>query len=208
MPVRIKICGMTRYEDARVACNLGVDALGFIFHPKSKRFITPEQAREIIRKLPPYVSRVGVFVDTPTDDVISVARYCQLDTIQLHGNESPEFCEGIPYPVVKTIAIGPETSLAILDQYSPSGFLLDTWSNSGSGGTGKTFDWRIAAKACQTRSNVILAGGLGPSNILDALNTVKPYGIDLNSGVEISPGIKNPLKMRDCVNLVRSWKDQ
>ncbi len=205
MHVRIKICGITRYDDARIAANLGVDALGFIFHPKSPRYIEPFAAREIIRQLPPFVSRVGVFVNTPEATIIEIAHEAGLDTIQLHGDEPPEVADRLPFPAVKAFSIRPDSDLSILDEYRVAGYLLDTWDESVRGGSGRTFDWRVAERAARLHP-IILAGGLGPTNIREALDFVNPYGVDVNSGVEISPGIKNPAKMKDVITLVKGWK--
>lgn len=206
MNVRIKICGITRIEDAKTAAHLGVDALGFIFVKKSPRYIEPQAAAEIIRVLPPFVSRVGVFIDETIETIVEICKIAEIDTVQLHGSESPEFCAKIPFPVIKAISVKDDTDITIIDAYVSSGILLDTWSTGMSGGTGKTFDWNIAKKACSRNERIILAGGLGPSNIEEALQSVQPYGVDINSGVEIKPGIKNPHKIRDVVRLVRNWK--
>jgi phosphoribosylanthranilate isomerase len=206
MSVRIKICGITRYEDAKVAAGVGVYALGFVFYEKSPRYIAPEQAALIVKQLPPFVSRVGVFVDEEIEKVIAIARATGIDTVQLHGTESPRYCSKLPLPVIKAFSIEPSTDLTLLEQYHVAGFLLDTWSSALRGGTGRTFDWSIARSACTKYSHVILAGGLNPSNLEEALETVQPYGIDISSGVEIKPGIKNPRKMRDAVQIVRAWE--
>lgn len=206
MPVKIKVCGITQYEDARIASNLGVDALGFIFYPQSPRYISPSDAREIILRLPPFVSRVGVFVNEPTESIIEIAREAMLDTVQLHGEESAEECLALPYPVVKSFSVDTHSDLSLLEAYPVSGYLLDTWDARKRGGTGKTFDWKVAERACRTYHRVILAGGLGPTNIREALETVHPYAVDVNSGVEIKPGIKNPHKMREVIGIVKSWK--
>jgi phosphoribosylanthranilate isomerase len=202
MPVRVKICGITRYEDARTAIGLGVDALGFIFYPKSPRAVTLENARDIIRKLPPYVSRVGVFVDEEVDRVNDIVRFTGIDTLQLHGNESPEYCGRFAMTTVKVFRIGagepPDPA-----RYPVNGFLLDTWDQASPGGTGRTFDWSVARRLCLSYNNVILAGGLGPTNLEEAIEKVQPYAVDLNSGVEVKPGVKNPHKMRDALRVIR-----
>jgi phosphoribosylanthranilate isomerase len=206
MPVRIKICGITRYGDAKAAEGLGVDALGFVFYPKSPRYIAPQDAAAIIKQLPPFVSRVGIFVDEEIDEVVTVARATGIDTVQLHGTESPRYCSKIPLPVIKAFSIEPSSDISLLGRYDVAAFLLDTWSSRLRGGTGKTFDWSIARSACLRYDRVILAGGLNPTNLEEALETVQPYGIDISSGVEIKPGIKNPRKMRDAVQIVRAWE--
>jgi phosphoribosylanthranilate isomerase len=205
MPTRIKICGITRCEDAKAAASIGVDAVGFIFYAKSPRYIAPEDAAAIIAQLPPFISRVGVFVDETPERVIAIARAAGIDTVQLHGAESPDFCAMMPLPVIKGFSIGSAADLAKLDGYRTSGILLDTWSSTHRGGTGKTFDWSLAAEACRRSDRIILAGGLNPDNIEEALEIVHPYGVDINSGVEIRPGEKNPHKMRQLVQVVRSW---
>lgn len=206
MGVRIKICGITRFEDARVAANLGVDALGFIFFKKSPRYIAPEEAAKIIRQLPPFISRVGVFVNEELPSILEIAQIAGIDTLQLHGTESPDFCDQSPLPVLKTFSVKPDMNFSILDTYKTAGFLLDTWNSNMYGGSGKTFDWTIAKNICARFNNVVIAGGLGASNIEEALDMVHPYGIDISSGVEIMPGVKNPHKMRDVVKIVKNWK--
>jgi len=203
---KIKICGITRYEDARIAAGLGVDALGFIFYPKSPRYIAPADAREIIRKLPAFVTKVGIFVNEPTHRVVEIAHEAQIGAVQLHGNESPEQVAEMPLPVIKAFGVDQQFDLRILDEYKVSSFLLDTWADGSSGGTGKVFDWRTASRATLKSTPLILAGGLGPSNLSEALEQVHPYAVDVNSGVEISPGRKNPRKMRDAIRIVREFE--
>jgi len=204
--VRIKICGITNFDDARTAANLDVDALGFIFYSKSPRCVDPLKVREIVGKLPPFVSRVGVFVDEDFDKMINTCRTAGIDTVQLHGKESPDYCSRVPFPVIKAFSVEPSTDLSGLSLYNVAGFLLDTWHADKRGGTGMAFDWTIAKRACLMYGNIILAGGLGPSNLLEAIDAVEPYGVDVNSGVEIKPGIKNPHKMREAINIVKNWR--
>jgi phosphoribosylanthranilate isomerase len=204
--VRIKICGITQYEDAKTAAALGVDALGFIFCVKSPRCVTPAQAAEIIRRLPPFVNKVGVFVDETTARILEIARQAGIDTVQLHGSESPAQCREIPYPVIKALSVAEGFDIGIIGEYPAAGILLDTWDEQRRGGTGRCFDWSIAENAARRFPHVILAGGLGPANLAEALDKVAPFGVDLNSGVEIKPGVKNPLKIRDAVAAVRAWE--
>lgn len=206
MGVRIKICGITRYEDARIAANLGADALGFNFFKKSPRYISPENASQIIRQLPPFISRVGIFVDEELQKVLEIAQIAGIDTLQLHGSESPGYCDQSPFPVLKVFSVKPDMDFSVLDTYKTAGILLDTWNGQMHGGSGKTFNWTIAKNICARFNNVVIAGGLGASNIEEALNTVHPYGVDINSGVEILPGVKNPHKMRDVMKIVQNWK--
>ncbi len=204
MYIRIKICGITRLEDALSAAQLGVDAVGFIFAGRSPRYIMPEKAAEIISQLPPFISRVGVFVNEPAESIISIARAASLDTIQLHGEEDPEFCLQIPYPVIKALPLHATLDMAVFEKYRVSGFLLDTWNNGLQGGTGIAGDWNLARKIAARYDRIILAGGLGPANLETALREVRPYGVDINSGIEIKPGVKNPQKMREAINLIRN----
>jgi phosphoribosylanthranilate isomerase len=204
--VKIKICGITRYEDARVAVNLGADALGFIFYDKSPRYIEPARAGDIIAKLPPFVAKVGVFVDAHPTAIMHAADKSGIDTVQLHGDEPPDTARRLPLSVIKSFAVKPGWDMSVMEAYDVAGFLLDTWDESHMGGTGKTFDWSVARKAVAAHRHIILAGGLGPVNIKEALDNVRPYAVDVNSGVEIKPGIKNPHKMKEVVNIVKAWK--
>jgi|WetSurMetagenome_2_1015567.scaffolds.fasta_scaffold00056_33 phosphoribosylanthranilate isomerase len=203
--IRIKICGITQYEDAKTAVGLGVDALGFIFYTKSPRYIHPAAARDIICKLPPFVSRVGVFVNESAENIRSIMARTGIDTVQLHADETPEFAAALSCPVVKAFGVKPGFDLSVLARFRVNGYLLDTWSES-RGGSGAVFDWSIARRAVQLRSNIILAGGLNPGNVREALDNVKPYAVEFNSGVEIRPGFKNHYKMREAVEAVRAWK--
>jgi phosphoribosylanthranilate isomerase len=206
VPARIKICGITRTEDARIAANLGVDALGFIFCSKSPRCISPADARAIIETLPAFVTRVGVFVNETAETIMAIARECGINTIQLHGQEPAELIRQLPLPVIKAFGVGASFDLNELDHYPTAGYLLDTWDNGASGGTGRTFDWSVARRAVNQGRTVILAGGLGPTNLLEALDEVQPYAVDVNSGVEVRPGEKNPHKMREAIRIVKEWK--
>jgi phosphoribosylanthranilate isomerase len=205
--IKIKICGITNYDDAKIAVSLGVDALGFIFYKKSPRYIHPIAARDIIRKLPPFVAKVGVFVDDDEETIQAVFGQSGIDTVQLHGNETPGFAHRLSCAVIKAFAVKPLFDVAAMAQYKVAGYLLDTWSDTPGvhGGSGKTFDWSIAKDAAQRYPNVILAGGLNPSNVRDALENVQPYALEFNSGVEIKPGVKNHYKMRDAVAIVKNW---
>ena len=206
MPVKVKICGITQYEDAKTAISIGVDALGFIFYPKSPRYIHPNKAHEIIKRLPPFVAKVGVFVNSDAPAILNAVQQAGVDTVQLHGNEPPELVQKLPMTVIKAFPVGKNFDPAILNEYQANGILLDTWNETLAGGTGRTFDWTIAKSIAQYHHNIILAGGLGPTNIAEALETVQPYAVEFNSGVEIKPGVKNPRKMRDAVAVVKGWK--
>jgi phosphoribosylanthranilate isomerase len=190
--VKVKICGITNYEDAALALDLGADALGFNFYPQSSRYITPEDARQIIGKLPPIVVNVGVFVNEKTaNDVVTKANIAGVDCLQLHGYEPPQFCSELQmWSVIKSFRLTPDFNFKILDSYSVSAFLLDAYDEKRFGGTGKTADWNLAVQA-KKFGKIILAGGLNSRNVASAIQFVVPYGVDVCSGVEIEPGKKD-----------------
>lgn len=188
--IKVKICGITNLEDAMMAIEAGADALGFVFFHKSPRNIFPEKAAGIISRLPPFVQTVGLFVNEDPATVNATADLCGLDLVQLHGEESPEFCRAVKRRVIKAFRVKDMTSLAEIDNYQVAAFLLDAWSPSAQGGTGRTFNWEIAAAAAASY-RIILAGGLTPENVAEAVQKVKPYAVDVSSGVESGPGIKD-----------------
>jgi phosphoribosylanthranilate isomerase len=192
-PVRVKICGITRLEDALLAASLGADALGFNLWPGSRRYLDPGAARAIVERLPPFVSAVGVFVNQPRPEVIAAARTAGVGALQLHGDEPPEECVGHSLPVLKALRVAGRESLEALRRYAVRGFLLDAPSE-GFGGSGATFDWSLARDAA-ARATVVLAGGLTPGNVAEAVRAVRPWGVDVASGVESSPGVKDPEKL-------------
>ena len=203
LQIKVKICGMTQLKDALFAVEQGVDAVGFIFYKKSPRAVTMKTVREIITKLPPLVDTVGVFVNESAERLNKIADYCGLDLVQLHGEESPAFCRKIRRRVIKAFRVKDLQSIKQLEKFPVSGFLLDTFSDDLHGGTGKTFDWNLALPA-KKMGPVILAGGLTPRNILQAVRQVRPYGVDVCSGVEKSPGIKDLEKVRSFLKNIRS----
>jgi len=190
--VRIKICGITRMADAEKAVELGADALGFIF-AESPRKITPQKARDITRRISPFVKTVGVFVNEQPTEIRKIMDFCGLDLLQLHGNESVSTCSGLPPRVIKAFRVQGEKSLSEIADYKGHvrAILLDAYQKGLNGGTGKTFDWHLAVKSKETGIPMILSGGLGPENIREALERVNPFAIDISSGVEEKPGIKN-----------------
>jgi phosphoribosylanthranilate isomerase len=200
---KVKICGMTQVKDAVYSVEQGADAVGFIFYNKSPRFITMKGAREIITRLPPFVDTVGVFVDESVERINRIAEFCGLDLVQLHGKESPSFCKKIRRRVIKAFRVKDLKSIRNLEKYPVSGFLLDTFSEKLHGGTGKAFDWNLALPA-KKFGPVILAGGLTPRNVRQAINQVRPYGVDVCSGVEKEPGTKDPEKVRMFLENIRS----
>jgi len=201
--VRVKICGITRLEDALAACQAGADAVGFNFWTGSRRFIEPGAAREIVRRLPPLVTTVGVFVDPSRDEAASAAAISGVQVLQLHGDEPPELVRSLPLPVVKGLRVDGPRVLAELERYPVAAFLLDA-PGPGYGGSGRTFDWSIA-RAAALRTRVILAGGLTPANVAEAIRQVRPYAVDVASGVESAPGVKDHQLM---ARLVRAAKEQ
>jgi phosphoribosylanthranilate isomerase len=200
-PVRVKICGLTRLEDALAAVRLGADALGFNFWPGSRRFIAPAAAREIVRRLPPLVTAVGVFVDPSREEVLRAVEISGVVVAQLHGDEPPAFCAALPLPVLKAIRVRDTASLEALGAYQVAGFLLDS-ASPGYGGSGATFDWSLAAAAAAARP-VILAGGLGPANVAAAVRAVRPFAVDVASGVESAPGVKDEQLMRRFIEAAK-----
>ena len=207
--VSVKICGITSVEDAQAAVAAGADALGFVFYPPSPRYVTPEQARQIIRRLPPFITTVGLFVDVPATTVHDIAGRCGLDRIQLHGRETPEFCRLIAPPVIKAFRIKNASSLANLPDYEVSAFLLDAYVEGAlPGGTGASFAWELAAQA-KPYGPVILAGGLTPENVAAAIVQIRPYGVDVSSGVEQFPGVKDHTKVRHFIACAKAaWVNE
>jgi phosphoribosylanthranilate isomerase len=202
--VKVKICGIRNWEEAKVAADSGADALGFIFAP-SPRSVSPETAREIILKLPPFLTIVGVFVNEARDRLIEIARYCRLDAVQLHGEESPEDCRSIAFlgfKVIKSFVVTDEVPSEI-SFYDVDAVLLDAFLPGKRGGTGKTCNWRVASQVVASGARVILAGGLTPENVQEAILTVRPYAVDVASGVE-TRGSKDPCKVRRFIDAVRN----
>ncbi|MFC1692930.1 phosphoribosylanthranilate isomerase [Candidatus Latescibacterota bacterium] len=197
MKLNVKICGFTHEEDALLAEDLGASAIGFVFFQKSPRYITPEDAGKISDKLGPFIARVGVFVDEKPDTVKKTVKTARLTAVQLHGTENTEYIdllEGIP--VIKAFRVGNDFEPRDLERYkNVNTFLLDTYVKNHYGGTGITFDWSKANK-CNKYGRIIIAGGLNESNATQAVECVHPWGIDVSSGVEKSPGLKDPEKMK------------
>jgi len=203
--MRVKICGIINLEDALLAADLGADALGFIFYPPSPRAVAPDAARAIIAQLPPLVTTVGVFVDEDAARVKELAAAVGLDWLQLHGKEAPEYCQGLGRRVIKAFRIQDEKSLAGLAAYrgAAQAFLLDTYKKGQVGGTGEVFNWDLARQA-RKYGPIILAGGLTPENVAQAIAAAQPQAVDVASGVEAAPGKKDHVKLRAFVARVRS----
>ena len=188
----VKICGITRLGDAEAAVAAGAGAIGFIFWPQSPRFIDPHRARMIAAALPPFVTPVGVFVNQPIEYVNGVASLVRLGAVQLHGDETPDFAAAVSAPVMKAVAAGAENLRAWPSRVR---LLLDVHDPVARGGTGRTIDWSAAADLAAQRG-ILLAGGLTPDNVADAIARVRPFGIDVSSGVERAPGIKDHQRLR------------
>ena len=200
---RVKVCGITTLEDALHAADLGADAVGFIFYPKSPRYIPPPEAAEIIRGLPPFVASVGVFVDCPSGEVDSIAAACSLTAVQLHGSETPEFCDQFRVKVIKAFRVRDARLPPEIDRYRTDAILLDAFIEGSPGGTGKTFSWEVAREA-KRFGRVILAGGLNCENVRNAIETVRPYAVDVSSGVETAPGKKDPIRLAEFLKKVKT----
>jgi phosphoribosylanthranilate isomerase len=216
---RVKICGITNLEDARVAVKAGADALGFIFVENTPRFVTPERVASIVRALPPFVTPVGVFWDHPAGHVKAVMEACGLRAIQLHGDEKPEDCDGYAVPVIKTIKAPPASTIDGLPEYRlgvlaravpflkhAAAVLIDSDARWSEGDRREPIEWstvRLMSQRAQSGLPVILSGGLTPDNVARAIDVVRPYAVDVNSGVEASPGRKDPDKVRRFIAAVR-----
>ena len=202
----IKICGITNIEDACFAAASGADALGFIFHAPSPRYVTPEIVKGIIKELPHAIITVGVFVNMASEEVKRIMTLCRLDMVQLHGTESIDFCRQFPRAqVIKAIALRSEDDLAPLSQYPVKAMLVDAFAPQRHGGTGEKADWALAAKVKSTHP-LILAGGLTMVNIQEAIELVAPDAVDVNSGVESAPGRKDHAQVKEIIELVHSLR--
>ncbi len=194
---RVKICGITTVEDAMTAVACGADAIGFVF-ARSPREITPPAVRKITDKLPPMIQKIGVFVDTAPEIINDICDFCYLDWVQLHGNEPPEILKELKRPAIKAIRLKDEETLLNLDKFRDFFLLVDSYQRGKKGGTGKTANWELAAMISSVRP-IILAGGLTPDNVVSAIATVKPYAVDVSSGVEKSPGKKDSLLVEEFI---------
>jgi phosphoribosylanthranilate isomerase len=197
--VRVKICGITSAEDARLCVEAGADALGFIFVENTPRFVTPAQARAVIATLPPFVTPVGVFWDHPAGHVKAVAEECGLAAIQFHGDESPEDVAQHRGPTIKTIKVEGPAALERMRRYQVTAFLLDSPARWSEGEARTPISWSIAHTAAEAGHRIILSAGLTPDNVAEAARMVRPYAVDVNSGVEARPGMKDPDKVRRFV---------
>lgn len=201
--VRVKICGVTNVKDARLAARLGADALGFNFYPRSPRYIAPERARAIIAALPPFLTTVGVFVNEDPATVMSICRDCALDAAQLSGDERPDEVHAVlGVRRIKSLHVATERDVAMCRRYRVEAFLLDARVPGEFGGTGQTFNWELAREA-SAFAPVILAGGLTPENVAEAISVADPYAVDVASGVESAPGKKDRALMEAFIRAAK-----
>lgn len=203
--VRVKVCGITNEGDALKAANLGAWAIGFIFYKKSKRFISPFKAKKIIESLPPFVTPVGVFVNQPFGAIKDIINHTGIRVVQLHGDEDHHFCNRLRQfnvKVVKVIRVGESLDPKALETYKVDAFLFDTLDQDAYGGTGRTFDWTLLKDIKAKNIPIILSGGLNSQNVIEPANGLKPYAVDVNSGVEQEVGKKDSKKVKDFIDIV------
>ncbi|SDX91250.1 phosphoribosylanthranilate isomerase [Nitrosomonas sp. Nm33] len=207
MPIRVKICGITRVEDALVAAQQGADAIGFVFWRQSARFISPTQAREIVLRLPPFVNVVGVYVDPSPEWVEETSITAGLNLLQFHGEETPEFCGQFILPYIKALRVRKEMDLLQYGKLyeNAKGLLLDTYTAGMPGGTGQVFDWNLIPTDFPLP--LVLSGGLGPDNVVNAIRQVRPWAVDVSSGVEVAKGIKDVNKISAFMQGVKNCED-
>lgn len=203
MAVIVKICGMTNPADALAAAEAGADAVGFIFCESSPRRVTIETAAAISRQLPALVVKVGVFVNAPEAVVVRATTECSLNLLQFHGDETPEYCGQFGLMSMKAFRIRDAASLAELPKYPTDAWLLDAYSADKPGGTGEKFNWDLAVEARRLGRPIFLAGGLTPENVADAVRRVRPYGVDVSTGVEAAPGKKDLAKMKAFIQAAK-----
>jgi phosphoribosylanthranilate isomerase len=201
--VKVKICGITSVADAQSAVNAGADAIGLMLYEGSPRRVSMDAAREIAGSLPPSVIRVGVFVDPRPSDVFAAIQHCGLTLLQFHGAETPEFCRQFGIMTMKAFRVKSAESLAPLQAFATDAFLLDSCVPDKLGGSGQTFNWKLAVEAKKFGRPIFLAGGLTAENVADAIRSVEPFGVDVSSGVEFSPGRKDPEKIRAFIAAAR-----
>lgn len=214
MKVRVKFCGITSVGDADRGVSVGADALGFVFFKESPRYIAPEKAEAIIRRLPPFISAVGIFVNEDLGFIEECIERCGLNVVQLHGDEDQKYCfefKALRFKdvkLIKAIRIKDKESLRAIEECPADAILLDTYKNGMYGGTGKGFDRTLAVLAKEYGRRLVVAGGLNPDNVYDVIKEIKPYGVDVSSGIESSPGKKNVELMEEFIKEVRRAEEQ
>jgi phosphoribosylanthranilate isomerase len=204
MPVKVKICGITNLPDGMAAAEAGADALGFVFYDQSPRCISVEAASVLALQLPPFILKVGVFVNAPEDLVIRAIRECGLNLLQFHGDEPPGYCLQFGLMSMKAFRVRDAASLQPVLDYQTDAWLLDAFSTDAPGGTGETFNWGLALEAQGWGRPVFLAGGLTPENVAEAVRCARPYGVDVSSGVEATPGRKDHAKVRAFIQAAKA----
>ncbi len=203
--IHVKICGITSFNDAIMAAHYGASALGFIFYEKSPRYINPEILKTWISNVPSSVKKVGVFVNKDVDKVNKIAEELNLGMVQLHGDESPEYCNQMIKPVIKVFRVNNKFDSIMLNNYQVATFLFDTYNKENHGGTGESFDWQSILQL-NTEIPVILSGGLNADNVLEGIEVVKPSAVDVNSGVEAAPGKKDEEKIKNLFTILKNTK--
>jgi len=203
MSVKVKICGITNVEDAQAAQAAGADLLGFVFYEKSPRCVTVEQAAAIARTVSPFVVRVGLFVDAPPQLVMEAMSACGLQLLQFHGDETPEYCRQFGAMSMKAFRVKDAETIRTLPEYPTDALLLDAFVPGQHGGTGYSFNWDLAVDAVNLGKPVFLAGGLTPGNVAEAVCKVRPYGVDVSSGVESAPGKKDHAKVKAFIEAAK-----
>ena len=199
--IAVKICGITSLKDAEMAVNYSVPAIGLIFYPDSPRYVDPAKVEQWIDRIPDSVKKVGVFVNEQIDTINNITRQLKLEFIQLHGDESPEFCNGMIRPVIKVFRVGDDFDAIVLNEYDVHGFLFDTYKKGNPGGTGTRFNWDLIANL-KTETPIILSGGLTPENVLNGIEAVNPAAVDVNSGVESVPGVKDEEEIKELFSVL------
>lgn len=204
MAVTVKICGITNLEDGVAAAEAGADVLGFVFYEPSARYVAISDAAEIIRQLPPLTVKAGVFVNAPEELVMRAIAECSLNILQFHGDEPPEYCTQFGLMSVKAVRVRDAASIQQLANYPTDAWLLDTYAPGRAGGTGETFNWDLAIEARGMGRPIFLAGGLTPDNVGEAIRYVAPFGVDVSSGVEQSPGRKDVRKVKAFIQAAKT----
>ncbi len=202
---KVKICGITNYNDAAFCITCGASFLGFVFYDKSKRFISPEKAKQIVDKIPDKIKKVGVFVDQPVLDVLKIAELCNLDYLQFHGNESPKYLTDFEgFGIIKAFRVDKKVSVAALNRYKADYFLFDSFSKGVFGGTGKTFDWDFLSILKEIEVPFFVSGGLTAENVAGLIRKVRPFCVDVSSGVESAPGEKDHELVKEFIREVQN----
>ena len=203
--VRVKICGITSEQDALKAANAGAWAVGFVFYKKSPRYVSPFKARKIIEGLPPFITPVGVFVNQGQGAISDIITHTGLRVVQLHGDEDPHFCQRLRrlnVKVIKAVRVGADIDLNNLEAYKVDAFLFDTLVDGAYGGTGKAFDWSVLKALKSSHVPMIISGGLNSQNVIEPVNALRPYAVDVSSSVELEPGRKDGKKIKEFIDIV------